>query len=76
LWLSLGGGLRIIGVLIGLWLAYRVGVALLDNAGYSKASGLLQIAWLAFVAMTWIAGFQYRRLVERDLEKAQLDPNY
>ena len=76
LWLSLGGGVRVIGVLIAMWVAYRVGVVVLDEAGYHQGAGILQIAWLGFIGMTWIAGFQYRKLVEKDLEKAQLDPNY
>ncbi len=76
LWLALGGEIRILAILIGAWIAYRVGVVLLDEGGFSTAAVLLQVGWLGLVLMTWIAGFQYRRLVERELERAELDPDY
>ena len=76
LWLSLGGDVRIVAVLIGIWIAYRVGVVLLDEAGLFAAEALLQVVWIGFVLATWAAGYQYRRMVERELERADLDPDY
>ena len=76
LWLSLGGALRIIAVLIGLWVGYRVAVAVLLDAGLISAATVLQLIWLGFVLMTWIAGFQYRRMVEREMERVELRPDF
>ena len=76
LWLSLGGAMRVIGVLIGLWVGYRVLVVVLEENGMLFGAGLLQFLWLIFVGLTWFAGYQYRTLIERELEQTRLSPDY
>lgn len=76
LWLAMGGTVRIVAVLIGLWVCFRISVAVLDEAGWQIAAASLQIAWLALFVIAALAGLQYRRMVERELERAELDPEY
>lgn len=76
LWLAMGGAVRIVAVLIGLWICFRFSVAILEEAGFGVVSAVLQVAWLACFAIAALAGFQYRRRVERELERAELDPDY
>lgn len=76
LWLAMGGDVRIVAVLIGIWVVCRAAVVLLDEGGMTSAAAGLQLVWVVFVLITWAAGHQYQRMVERELEAAELDPRY
>jgi len=63
-------------LLMGMYLAYRIGVLALNDAGFPAASGALSTVWLAFAAYTWVAPAIFRRMLRAELATVRLRPDF
>jgi Tfp pilus assembly protein PilF len=74
-WSVFTGGLgdrRAFLLLMGMYLAYRIGVLALKDAGFPAASSALDTVWLAFAAYTWIAPSIFKRMLRAELATVRL----
>jgi tetratricopeptide (TPR) repeat protein len=71
-----GGDGRRIGIQIGSFVIAQLAIILANAAGLYPLERLLQLGWLGFCAYTWFAPELWRRMLQADLGKVQLDPNY
>lgn len=71
-----GSQARVMGVLLGLWLAVRLAeeIAKLTHAG--RTAGTISTVWIAFCVYTWVAPGMFRRMIARELEPVQLSPKF
>ncbi len=74
--LSGGSITRRVVLLIGTYLAYRVGVLATGDLGYSSAVLPLNLLWLGFCVYTWVGPAMFGRQIAKELEPARLGANY
>jgi Flp pilus assembly protein TadD len=75
-WLSSAGETRTILIFILAWVAVRVAVAFLEEAGRPGTATLVSFLWLGVVILSWVSVYQYRKLIARQTRRAELDPDY
>ncbi|WP_261694238.1 tetratricopeptide repeat protein [Tahibacter amnicola] len=71
-----GGGTRMVLLLVGMYLAYRVLTLLLHDLEQPTAATMLNYVWLAFVIYTWVAPAQFQRMLRKELEQVKLKPDF
>jgi tetratricopeptide (TPR) repeat protein len=73
-----GGGsiMRRVVMLLGIYLAYRVGVLVVGDLGYPGLQGVLALAWIGFCIYTWVGPALFQKQLKRELEPATLDSKY
>jgi Flp pilus assembly protein TadD len=76
LWLSTGGEMRTILVFILAWVTVRIAVVLLEEVGQDTAASVVAWVWIAIVILSWVSVYQYRKLIDHQRQKAELDPDY
>lgn len=71
------GPTRAIYFVVGLWVAYRIASLVMVDLGWpSEASSMLTILYLIFVIYTLSADAIVRRLVDKEIETARINPDY
>jgi hypothetical protein len=75
-WLIERGSGGAVMVLIGMFVAYRVGVQLLHDADLSGGAQLLQYVWLGLCVYTWVGPKMFRDAVAKELQKVQLREDF
>ncbi len=65
-----------IAVLLGSYLLYRLAVIFAEHFEAGPLAWVLTGLWLAFCAYTWIAPSLFRRLLESDLDRVELDDDF
>jgi tetratricopeptide (TPR) repeat protein len=72
---ALGGGRSVL-VLVGLYVAQRVAVVALRDAGLRDVAGAVSWVWIAFAAYTWIGPALFNRSLEKELQAVRLRPDF
>jgi tetratricopeptide (TPR) repeat protein len=73
-----GGGsiMRRVVMLLGIYLAYRVGVLVAGDLGHPNLQGVLAITWIGFCIYTWVGPALFQKQIKRELEPATLHSKY
>lgn len=72
---SLGDG-RTVLVLVGLYVAQRLGVTALRDLGMAEAAGGVSTAWIAFAMYTWIGPGVFARSLAKELRAVRLRTDF
>jgi Flp pilus assembly protein TadD len=72
---SLGDG-RTVLVLVGLYVAQRLAITALKDAGALGAAGVVSWVWIAFALYTWIGPGLFARSVAKELRAVRLRPDF
>jgi len=72
---SLGHG-RAIVVLLGAFVLYRVVTIAVADGGRTDLAGLISMLWMAFVAYTWFGPAIFRRSLDRELKRIELERSF
>jgi Flp pilus assembly protein TadD len=76
-WVSAGSSTRAILLLVGLYIAYRSGVILLEGEGAdARFVDARQVAWLAFCVYTWVAPALFLRALRKEMAEVRLRPDF
>ena len=76
-WVSAGSSSRAILLLVGLYVAYRAAVILLEGEGAdARYVQALQVVWLAFCVYTWVAPAMFDRALRKEMSEVRLRPNF
>ena len=70
--LSLG----VIGLLLAIYLVYRLAVLLLRDFELGEIAEIISYVWLAIVAYSWVAPMIFNRMLQRELDEIEIDPDY
>jgi tetratricopeptide (TPR) repeat protein len=73
---SAGSITRRVVMLIGIYLAYRVGVLVAGDLGHEGLQALLMLTWLGFCIYTWVGPGLFQKQIRRELEPATLSSKY
>jgi tetratricopeptide (TPR) repeat protein len=63
-------------VLLVLFLVYRLASLIFEDLEMGLAGIIANVVWIAIVAYSWIGPAVFARMLKRELEKIQLDPEY
>ncbi len=74
--LSAGSSRRMLLLLVGIYLLYRIAMIALAEEGMSHLLGPLSIAWMAFCAYTWLAPALFWKSVRREMSTVTLRDDY
>ena len=74
--LSAGSNRRMLLLLVGIYLLYRIVLIALADNGMEKMVAPLSIAWLAFCAYTWFAPAWFWKSVRREMQTVSLRDDY
>lgn len=72
---SLGGG-RAVTVLVALFVAQRLAIVALGDAGLPRAASAAQLAWFGFAVYTWIGPAVFFRTLKKELETVRIRADY
>jgi len=75
-WISIGGMLRSMAILLGMYVVYRVSEITLDIHGYTDARSSLLWVWLGFVVYTWIAPGLFMKALKKELDGVKLNRDF
>ncbi len=70
------GDRRSILILVGLFVAQRLAVTGLRDAGLAAAASAVSYAWLAFAVYTWVGPGVFARSLRNELRSVRLRPDY
>lgn len=71
-----GSIMRRVVMLLGIYLAYRVGSLVAGDLGYTGLQALLTLTWLGFCIYTWVGPALFQKQLKRELEPATLHSKY
>ncbi len=74
--LSAGSSRRMLLLLVGIYLLYRIAMIALAEEGMDHLVGPLSIAWLGFCAYTWFAPALFWKSVRREMDTVTLRDDY
>lgn len=74
--LSAGSRTRMVLLLLGMFLIYRIALIALPQQGLAQWVGPISYGWLLFCAYTWIAPTLFWRSVKKELEQVRLRPGF
>jgi tetratricopeptide (TPR) repeat protein len=63
-------------ILIGIYLAYRVGVLVAGDFGREGLQAILMLTWIGFCIYTWVGPAVFQKQIRRELEPARLSSKY
>ncbi len=72
---GLGDG-RSIGVLVGAFALYRTATILMEGTANASLIPLVQIGWYAAVIYTWVGPGLFQRMLDKELAKVALKPEF
>jgi tetratricopeptide (TPR) repeat protein len=76
-WVSAGSSTRAVLLLVGMYVAYRAAVILLEGEGtdgrYVQA---IQVTWIAFCVYTWVAPALFERALRKEMQEVRLNPDF
>lgn len=75
-WMGTLGGGRILLVLLGSFVLYRVAVIAATQAGNLDLANWLEIVWLLIVAYTWVGPAWFQKSLERELGQVELSEEF
>jgi len=75
-WLTAGGNLRTIMLLIGAYVLFRLGSQLLQDYGHAEAATMLRYTWLGIVIYSWVGPAWFRAKLEEELKSVRLKPGF
>lgn len=75
-WMETIGTTRSILVLLVAYALYRIGLNLARQQGLAAWTGVIEVAWLAIVAYTWIGPALFHRSLARELAAVRLSPRF
>jgi Flp pilus assembly protein TadD len=76
-WVSAGSNARAILLLVGLYVAYRSGLILLEGQGTDpRYVNALSFLWLGFCVYTWVAPSMFNRALRKEMEEVRLKANF
>lgn len=70
------GERKYIGVLLATYLVYRLAVLLLRDLDLGDIAEIISYVWLAIIAYSWIAPMIFDRMLRREIDELELDPDY
>jgi Flp pilus assembly protein TadD len=73
---SLGSMTRRVAILLGLYLAYRIGSLVLVDLGYKQATLFLSLLWLGFCIYTWVGPAWFNRKIQEEFHPASVNSKY
>ena len=71
-WLSSGSSTRAIALLVGMYVAYRSVVILLQGVGGDKTAQAIQYLWLGFCVYTWVAPGMFAKSLRKEMQSVTL----
>lgn len=74
--LSAGSSRRMLLLLVGIYLLYRIAMITLADHGMGEMVGPLSIVWLCFCAYTWFAPALFWKSVRREMDTVALRGDY
>lgn len=74
--LSVRGEASQIGLLVASYVAVQIAIIVAAHFGFDALEGVLRFCWLGFCGYTWIAPSVFKRMLERDLGRVELDPEF
>ncbi|WP_308364895.1 MULTISPECIES: tetratricopeptide repeat protein [unclassified Microbulbifer] len=75
-WLTAGGNMRTILLLIGAYVLFQLASQLLQDRGLSEAATLLRYTWLGVVIYSWVGPAWFRSKLEEELKSVRLKPGF
>jgi len=75
-WMSELGQTGVVVVLLGAYFVYRVVALATEDLGYEQLSNGVEVAWLGICAFTWFGPAIFRRMVNREVGRVELDPEF
>ncbi|MBI1384468.1 MAG: tetratricopeptide repeat protein [Rhizobiales bacterium] len=75
-WISRLGTERAVLVLLAAFVVYWVARLAIRDLGYPGAAQMLTYAWLIFALYTWVGGAIRDRIVEKEVARVRLRPNF
>lgn len=75
-WLTAGGNLRTIALLIGAYVLFQLGSQLLQERGLTEAATVLRYTWLGIVVYSWVGPAWFRSKLEQELKSVSLKPGF
>jgi tetratricopeptide (TPR) repeat protein len=76
MWMNSFGDARSIGILVVMFIVYRLATVLAEDMGRHDIAGVIRTVWLCFVAYTWIAPSLWQRMLQRDIGPVTLKRDY
>jgi hypothetical protein len=71
-WITAGGELRTVLLLLSLLAGYRLTIQILNDTGNDALIGPVAFCWLLFAASTWFGPAIFHRMVQREQEQVTL----
>jgi Flp pilus assembly protein TadD len=76
-WVSAGSNTRAMLLLVGLFVAYRSSVILLEGGGVDERYvQAIRLAWIAFCIYTWVAPAMFVRALRKEMEQVKLRADF
>jgi hypothetical protein len=75
-WLGGQGDGRTVLVLLGAYLAQRTATIFARTNGHSMTADLIGYAWLALCVYSWVGPGLFRKAIDRELEKVELEAGF
>lgn len=75
-WITAGGNLRTIMLLIGAYVFFQLGSQLLQEQDLSEAATALRYTWLGIVIYSWVGPAWFRAKLEEELKSVSLKPGF
>jgi len=75
-WMSKLGQKGVVVALLGAYMVYRVVAQATEDLGHANLSEGIEYAWLGVCAFTWFGPVIFKRMVDKELGRVELDPDF